>query len=182
MLGREVHGTTLGIVGLGNIGWQVARRARGFDMNVIYHNRRERPDAFEQLGARYVPLDELFGQADYVMLCCPLTAETRHLINAQALSKMKPNACLINIARGGIVDTGALYEALHDKRIASAALDVTDPEPLARDNPILGLDNLTIVPHLGSATVETRQKMAEISVKNLFAGLRGEKLLHEVKP
>lgn len=182
MLGREVHSTTLGIIGLGNIGWQAARRARGFDMTVIYYNRRERPGALQQLGARYVSLDELLSQSDYVMLCSPLTAETRHLINAAALSKMKPNACLINIARGGIVDTGALYEALREKRIASAALDVTEPEPLPRDHPILGLDNLTIVPHLGSATIETRQKMAEISVKNLFAGLRGERLLHEVKP
>ena len=182
MLGREVHGSTLGIIGLGSIGSQVAKRARAFDMPVLYHNRRRREDAESELGVRYAPLDQLLGESDYVMICCPLTEETHHLINAGSLSKMKPTAILVNVARGGIVETDALYEALKTGRIAAAAVDVTDPEPLPRDHPILKLDNLTIVPHLGSATIETRQKMAEISVANLFAGLRGEALLHEVGP
>jgi glyoxylate reductase len=182
MLGREVHGSTLGIIGLGSIGRQVARRARGFDMPVLYHNRRRRKDAESDLGIRYASLDELLSESDYVMICCPLTGETHHLINAAALSKMKASAILVNVARGGIVETDALHQALKTGQIAAAALDVTEPEPLPRDHPILKLDNLTIVPHLGSATIETRQKMAEISVANLLAGLRGEPLLHQVLP
>jgi glyoxylate reductase len=182
MLGNEVHGMTLGIVGLGNIGRQVARRARGFDMTVIYNNRRRREDAELELGVQYVSFEELLARSDYVMLCCPLTAETRNLINAAALARMMPTATLVNISRGGVVDTQAVYEALRDGRIARAALDVTEPEPLPREHPLLTLDNLTIVPHLGSATVETRRKMAENSVVNLMRGLRGEPLLHEVKP
>lgn len=182
MLGNEVHGMTLGIIGLGNIGRQVARRARAFDMTVLYYTRRRREDAERELGVEYESFDGLLARSDYVMLCCPLTEETRNLINAAALAKMKPTATLVNIARGGVVDTQALYEALRDGRIARASLDVTEPEPLPRDHPLLKLDNLTIVPHLGSATVETRRKMAENSVINLMRGLRGEPLLFEVKP
>jgi glyoxylate reductase len=182
MLGNEVHGMTLGIVGLGNIGRQVARRALAFDMTVLYYARRRREETERKLGVEYAAFDELLRRADYVMLCCPLTDETRDLINAAALAKMKPTATLVNIARGGVVDTKALYEALRDGTIARAALDVTEPEPLPRDHPLLKLDSLTIVPHLGSATVETRRKMAENSVINLMRGLRGEPLLHEVRP
>ena len=182
MLGNEVHGMTLGIVGLGNIGRHVARRARAFDMTVLYHNRRRREEVERELGVQYVSFEDLLQRSDYVMLCCPLTAETRHLINAAALGRMKPTATLVNISRGGVVDTQALHEALRDGRIARASLDVTEPEPLPRDHPLLKLDNLTIVPHLGSATVETRRKMAENSVINLLRGLRGEPLLFEVKP
>ncbi len=179
MWGREVHSSTLGIVGMGAIGQTVAKRAKAFDMDVLYYNRRRRPDAEEAVGAKYVSLDELLTQSDYVMLCCPLTAETRGLIGAAQLAKMKPTATLVNIARGGVVDTQALYEALRDKVIWSAGLDVTDPEPLPRDHPLLKLDNVTIVPHLGSATVQTRSKMAENSVENLIRGLRGEPLLNQ---
>jgi glyoxylate reductase len=182
MLGSEVHGMTLGIVGLGNIGRQVARRARAFDMTVLYYNRRRRQDAEQALGVEYVAFEELLQRADYVMLCCPLTAGTRNLIDAASLAQMKPSATVINIARGGVVDMRALYEALRDGRIARAALDVTEPEPLPRDHPLLKLDNLTIVPHLGSATVETRLQMAEKSVSNLMLGLQGKPLLHEVRP
>jgi len=182
MLGREVHSTTLGIIGLGSIGRQAARRARGFDMTVLYHNRRRRPEAEQELGVRYAALDELLAASDFVMLCCPLTPETRGLINAGALRKMKPTAILVNIARGGVVDTEALYEALRDKQIYAAAVDVTEPEPLPRDHPLLGLDNFTVAPHLGSATEQTRRKMAEMSVENLLAGLRGGPLPFEVKP
>jgi glyoxylate reductase len=181
MLGREVHSSTLGIIGMGRIGAQVAKRARGFDMNVLYHNRRRRPDVEDALGARHASLDELLGASDYVMLCCPLSPETRGIINGAALAKMKPTATLVNIARGPVVDMQALCEALEERRIAGAALDVTDPEPLPRDHPLLKLDNLTIAPHLGSATIETRRKMALMSIDNLRAGLAGRPLPTQVK-
>jgi glyoxylate reductase len=180
ILGREVHASTLGVIGLGRIGRQVAKRARGFDMTVLYHNRRRDEAAEKSLGVRYATFDELLAAADFVMLCCPLTDETRGLINAAALSKMKPTAILVNIARGPIVDTAALTEALQQRRIYGAALDVTDPEPLPRDHPLLALNNVTIAPHLGSATEQTRTKMAEISVENLLRGLAGQPLLHLV--
>ncbi len=182
MLGREVHGSTLGIIGMGRIGEQVARRARGFDMTVLYHNRRRRPAVEEALGARYVSRDELLASVDYVVLTVPLTAETRRLIGRAELSRMKPTAILVNIARGAVVDTNALTEALAARRIYAAALDVTDPEPLPRDHPLLRLDNVIITPHLGSATEQTRRRMAEISVENLMAGLSGRPLPCPVAP
>jgi glyoxylate reductase len=181
MLGREVHGATIGIIGLGRIGEQIAKRARGFDMNVIYHNRRRNEAREVRSGARYVPLEELLTTADYVVLSLPLTPETRHLIGARELAMLKPTAILVNIARGPVVDTAALTEALQRRQIYAAALDVTDPEPLPRDHPLLQLDNVVIAPHLGSATVQTRQRMAEISVQNLLAGLASMPLLHEVR-
>lgn len=182
MLGREVHGAMIGIVGMGRIGEQIAKRARGFDMTVLYHNRSRKPAAEQSLPARYVSFDDLLQQSDYVVLTVPLTDETRGLIGAGEFAKMKPTAILINIARGPVVDTDALTEALRSRRIYAAGLDVTDPEPLPRDHPLLGLHNVTIAPHLGSATEQTRQKMAEISVENLFRGLRGQPLLHQVQP
>ena len=181
ILGREVHGQALGIIGLGRIGQQVARRAAGFGMTVLYHNRRQNAEAEERLGVHYRTLDALLAEADFVMLCCPLNDSTCGLINRQALDKMKRTAILVNIARGPVVDTAALTEALRERRIYAAALDVTDPEPLARDHPLLGLDNVIIAPHLGSATEQTRRKMAEISVENLLRGLAGQPLLHEVR-
>jgi glyoxylate reductase len=180
MLGREIHGSTLGIVGLGRIGSQVARRARGFDMTVLYHNRRPRPDLEASMGVRHVEFAELLAESDYVVLTVPLTPQTHGLIGRAAFARMKPTATLINVARGPVVDTDALTEALSNRRIYAAALDVTDPEPLPRDHPLLGLDNLTITPHLGSATEQTRQRMAEISVENLLAGLEGRPLRHAV--
>ena len=181
ILGREVHGSTLGIIGLGRIGKQVAKRARAFDMTVFYHNRRRSQDAERDLGVRYAAFDDLLAQSDFVILCCPLSDQTRGLIGRKELAKMKPTAILVNIARGPIVDTAALTEALQQHRIYAAALDVTDPEPLPRDHPLLALDNVTIAPHLGSATEQTRQKMAEISAENLLLGLAGKPLLHEVE-
>ena len=181
MLGREVHGSTLGIIGLGRIGKQVARRARAFDMRVLYHNRRRDEAAEPSLGTVYQPLDALLAESDFVMLCCPLSDATCGLIGRAALAKMKPTAILVNIARGPVVDMAALTEALQQKKIYAAALDVTDPEPLPRDHPLLTLDNVIIAPHLGSATEQTRQKMAEISVENLLRGLAGGPLLFEVK-
>ncbi len=182
MLGREVHAQTLGIVGLGRIGKQVAQRARGFDMTILYHNRRRDAGAEASLGVLYASFDDVLGKSDFVMLCCPLTSETTGLINAAALAKMKPTAILINISRGPVIDTAALTAALQKRRIYAAALDVTDPEPLPRDHPLLMLDNVIIAPHLGSATEQTRQRMAEISVENLLRGLAGEPLLHVVMP
>jgi glyoxylate reductase len=176
LLGREVHSSTLGIIGLGRIGEQVAKRARAFDMTVLYHNRHRRPDAEGQVGARYASKDELLGAADYVVLTCPLTPETRGLIGRSELAKMKPTAALVNISRGPVVETAALAEALTKRVIRMAALDVTDPEPLPRDHPLLKLDNVVITPHLGSATEETRRRMAEVSVENLLAGLAGRPL------
>ncbi|HRX80014.1 MAG TPA: D-glycerate dehydrogenase [Pirellulaceae bacterium] len=180
MLGREVHGSTIGIVGMGRIGEQIAKRASGFDMQVLYHNRHRKPTAEKSLGARYVSFDALLRASDYVVLTVPLTDETRGLIGANEFAKMKPTSILINIARGPVVDTVALTEALQTRQIYAAGLDVTDPEPLPRNHPLLTMPNLTIAPHLGSATEQTRRKMAEISVENLFRGLRGEALLHQV--
>ena len=180
LLGREVHSNTLGIIGLGRIGQQVAKRARAFDMRIVYHNRRRNDMAETTVGATYVTFDELLAQSDFVILCCPLTDETRGLIDANALAKMKPTAILINISRGPVVDTAALTQALQSRLIYAAGLDVTDPEPLPRNHPLLKLDNVTIAPHLGSATEQTRRQMAEISIENLLRGLRGQELLHRV--
>jgi glyoxylate reductase len=182
MLGREVHGSTLGILGLGRIGEQVARRARGFGMVLLYHNRKRKPAAEEALGARYVSRDELLATADYVVLTVPLTEHTRQLIGRAELAKMKPTASLINVSRGAVVDTDALTEALASRRLYAAALDVTDPEPLPRDHPLLRLDNVIITPHLGSATEQTRHRMAEVSLDNLIAGLEGRPLPFAVAP
>jgi glyoxylate reductase len=181
ILGREAHCSTLGIIGLGRIGRQVAKRALAFDMTVLYHNRRRNETAERELPVRYAGFDELLAQSDYVMLCCPLYEQTRGLIGRRELAKMKSTAILVNIARGPIVDTEALTEALEQRRICAAGLDVTDPEPLPRDHPLLQLNNVIIAPHLGSATEQTRQKMAEISVENLLLGLAGKPLLHEVR-
>ncbi|HEY8506201.1 MAG TPA: D-glycerate dehydrogenase [Gemmataceae bacterium] len=182
MLGREVHGSTLGILGMGRIGEQVARRARGFDMTVLYHNRRRKPEAEEALGVRYVSRDELLATADYVVLTVPLTPETHGLIGRAELARMRPTAVLVNVARGPVVDPAALAEALQRRAIYAAALDVTDPEPLPRDHPLLRLDNVIITPHLGSATEQTRRRMAEMSVENLLAGLAGRPLPFPVAP
>ncbi|MBI3863137.1 MAG: D-glycerate dehydrogenase [Planctomycetia bacterium] len=181
MLGREVHDATIGIVGLGRIGRQIARRARAFDMTVVYHNRRTRPEGDAALEARYIGFEELLKISDYVVLSVPLSPATRGLIGRDQLALMKPTATLINVARGPIVNTASLTEALTERRILAAALDVTDPEPLPRNHPLLKLDNVTIAPHLGSATVQTRQQMADISIENLLRGLRGEPLLFEVR-
>jgi glyoxylate reductase len=179
LLGREIHGQTLGIVGMGRIGQQVARRARAFEMSVLYHNRRPCEEAL-QLDARFVALDALLMQSDYVVLTVPLSEETRKLIGRRELSLMKNTAVLVNVARGPVVDTEALTAALADGVIYAAALDVTDPEPLPRDHPLLRMENVVITPHLGSATVQTRRRMAEISVENLLRGLRGEPLVRRV--
>ena len=179
-LGLDVQGTTLGIVGLGKIGQAIARRGKAFDMPILYHNRTRNPQAEAELGATYATLPELLQKADYVVLITPLTPETYHIIGREQLRMMKPSAILVNIARGGVVDHDALLQALQEKWIHAAAIDVTEPEPLPRNHPLLQLDNLVITPHLGSAALQTRQKMAERTVNNLLAGMRGEALLSQV--
>ncbi|MYA76375.1 MAG: D-glycerate dehydrogenase [Gemmatimonadetes bacterium] len=173
--GYEVHGSTIGIIGMGSIGKQVARRANGFDMEIVYHNRKPDPDD-HFYRARYVSLESLLEVSDFVTLNCPLTEETRELIDEAALRRMKKTAILINLARGAVVDHDALHIALSNGWIAAAALDVTEPEPLPRDHPLLRLDNLVIAPHLGSATTRTRDAMARRTVENLKAGLAGRPL------
>jgi glyoxylate reductase len=174
--GQEVHGATLGIIGLGNIGYQLARRASGFDMRVIYHNRGRNLRAEENLTAKYEPLEELLGKADFVALTVPLTPETKGIIGLAELGLMKPSAFLINIARGPVVDHNALTDALERRLIAGAALDVTEPEPLPRNHPLLAMDNVIVTSHIGSATVQTREAMARRWIDNLVAGLSGQDL------
>ena len=180
LLGQEVAGSTLGIVGLGRIGYLVARRARGFDMQVQYHNRNRNPKAEKDLGARYVSLDELMSTSDFVTLNMPLTDETRGMIGRRELELMKPTAVLVNAARGAVVDHEALYDILTAEAIHAAALDVTEPEPLPRNHPLLKLENVIIMPHLGSATVRTRDAMAKMATDNLMAGLEGREIPHRI--
>lgn len=179
-LGAEVNGATLGIIGLGRIGGAMARRAVGFNMKVIYFSRN-RPK--EEHGAtRADSIDALLGESDFVSIHVPLNSESRHLINADRLAKMKPGAILINTARGGVVDQKALADALASGGLAHAALDVTDPEPPSPDDPLLKLANVTIVPHVASATSATRMRMAMMTVDNVLAGIRGEKPPYCVNP
>jgi len=178
LMAHEVHGTTIGIVGLGRIGRQVAKRAGGFDMRILYHNRRE--IAGHDLDATYVSLERLLAESDYIVLTVPLSPSTKSMIGKREIKLMKPTAVLVNVARGPILDTVALTHALQERSIRGAGLDVTDPEPLPRDHPLLRLTNVVLTSHLGSATFETRQKMAELSVENLFAGLRGKALKNQI--
>ena len=171
--GQEVFGATLGIIGMGGVGQQVARRAAGFDMKVLYHNRSEIPEIAGKLGATYVSLPELLAQSDFVTLNVPMTLETRNMIGRDELAMMKPTAILVNAARGGVLDHDALVDALSDGTIWAAALDVTEPEPLPRDHPLLAMENIVIAPHLGSATRKTRIGMVQRTIENLIAGLTG---------
>jgi glyoxylate reductase len=170
LLGRDLHGATVGIVGYGRIGQAVGRRLEGFGCELLTTG-----------GSAGVPLAELLERSDFVTLHTPLTPQTRGLIDADALRRMKPTAYLVNTARGPIVDTDALAHALHAGEIAGAALDVTDPEPLPGDHPLLSAPNLVVVPHVGSATVATRERMADMAVENLLAGLEGRPMPHAVK-
>ena len=181
-LGPDVHGSTLGVIGLGRIGFEVAKRARGFNMKVLYSDVARREDLEAEHGLTYVDMDTLLGESDYVTLHVNLTEETRHLINDDTLSKMKSTAVLVNAARGPVVDPKALYKALRDGGIAAAALDVTEPEPIPMDDPLLTLDNCLIVPHIASASIPARREMSRIAAQNLVNGLNGEKLLTCVNP
>jgi lactate dehydrogenase-like 2-hydroxyacid dehydrogenase len=177
-LGADLHGATLGIIGMGKIGQAVAKRARGFGMHIVYTDEIERPDQ----QAQKLPFEALLRSSDFISLHVPLTSQTRYMINADTLKMMKKTAYLINAARGPIVEPNALYHALKDGQIAGAGLDVTDPEPLPADHPLYSLRNCLIVPHIGSATLNTRRKMAEFACENLLAGLAGQPLPNCVNP
>jgi glyoxylate reductase len=183
LLGTDISGATLGIVGFGRIGQAMARRAAGFGMTVLYHDVAELPSSVTApLNARYVGLEELFATADFVTLHTNLTDETRHLVNETRLRQMKPTSVLVNTSRGPVVDQKALYRALKEGWIMAAGLDVTDPEPMPVDEPLLTLPNIIVVPHIASGSRATRGKMAEMAAANLLAGVRGERLPTPVNP
>jgi glyoxylate reductase len=183
LLGTDVWGATIGIVGFGRIGQAMARRARGFNMTILFHDVMDPPaDVVDEIGAQRVSLDELFERSDFVSLHTNLTAETRHLVNEERLRSMKPSAVLVNTSRGPVVDQRALYRALSENWILAAGLDVTDPEPMPVDEPLLRLENCLVVPHIASASSATRAKMAQMAADNLLAGVRGERLPTPVNP
>ncbi|MEM3517330.1 MAG: glyoxylate reductase, partial [Candidatus Bathyarchaeia archaeon] len=182
-LGENVYGKTLGIIGAGKIGLAVAARASGFNMKKIYFNRSKLPKEIEEkYGLTYKPLEELLKEADFVTIHTPLTKETYHMIGEDQLKLMKRTSILINTARGAVINENALIKALKEKWIAGAALDVFEKEPINPDNPLLELDNVVVTPHIGSATKETRIKMAEIAAKNLVSVLKGELPIYLVNP
>ena len=183
LMGVDVHGATLGIVGFGRIGREMARRGRGFGMRILYHDvQPASADDEAELGARRVEMDELLRESDFVTLHVNLTDETQHLIDADALASMKPTAVLVNTSRGPVVDHGALESALRDGTIFAAGLDVTEPEPLPVDHPLVALPNCVVLPHIASASGTTRGKMAAMAAANLLAGLRGERLPTPINP
>jgi glyoxylate reductase len=175
LLGREVSGATIGIVGLGRIGKEVAKRARGFDMRVLAFDPFQDAAFAREHDVTYVPLEQLLAESDFVTLHVALTPDTQHLIGAAELGRIKPTAILVNASRGPVVDTAALVDALRNGSILGAALDVTDPEPLPSVHPLVNMTNCIVVPHTASATVQTRDRMAELAAQNLLAGLRGER-------
>jgi glyoxylate reductase len=181
-LGPDISGATLGIIGFGRIGEALAKRARGFDMRILYFSRRRHPESEQELGAQYVDLNTLLREADFVSVHTNLSQETYHLIDDARLKLMKPGSILINTARGQVVDTEALYRALSSGTLAYAALDVTEPEPINPDHPLLSLDNVVITPHIASASFKTRNKMATMAAENLIAGLKDERLPNCVNP
>ena len=189
MLGADLRGATLGIVGFGRIGRAVAQRATGFGMRILFTDpfgfAQDRPGQAKPepgVEATQVDFDTLLRESDFVSLHTPLTDETRGLMNADTLRRMKPTAVLVNTSRGPVVDQVALYNALNSKRLFAAALDVTDPEPLPMNNPLLRLENCIVVPHIASASWRTREKMSVMAAENLIAGLKGERLPNCVNP
>ena len=181
-LGPDVSGATLGIVGFGRIGQAVAKRAQGFDMRVLYYDVQRYPDAEKTLHAQYADLNTVLREADFVSIHTVLSKETYHYIDDTKLKLMKPSAVLINTSRGPVVDPAALYRALTGGTLAYAALDVTEPEPIKLDDPLLTLDNIIIAPHIDSASFTARNKMATMAAANLIAGLKGERLPNCVNP
>jgi glyoxylate reductase len=173
LLGRDLSGATLGIVGMGGVGTEVARRALGFGMRIVYHSRSRKPALERRYGMTFLTLEALLRQSDFVTLHAPLTAETHRLIGRRELALMKETAILVNTGRGPLVDQRALYEALKSGRIGGAALDVTDPEPIASDDPLLTLENVVIAPHIASASVATRGRMAMLAAESLLTALSG---------
>ncbi len=173
LLGQEIYGATLGLIGFGRIGQAVAKRARGFDMRILYHDTHRQIEAEKEFGAEYCELDTLLGESDFISLHVNLTPETHSMINQSAFEKMKSTAVLINTARGPVIDPDALYSALKTAQIAAAALDVSQPEPLPVDHKLLTLPNLIIAPHIASATVTSRSQMAMMAAENLISGANG---------
>jgi lactate dehydrogenase-like 2-hydroxyacid dehydrogenase len=183
LMGVDIHGSTLGIVGFGRIGREMARRGRGFGMRILYHDvNPASPQEEAELGVRRVEMDDLLRESDFISLHVNLTDETHHLIDAAALRSMKRTAVLVNTARGPVVDPDALEHALRTGEIFAAGLDVTEPEPLPADHPLVALPNCLVLPHVASASGVTRGKMAAMAAANLLAGLRGERLPTPVNP
>ncbi|MBA3871807.1 MAG: D-glycerate dehydrogenase [Anaerolineae bacterium] len=180
LLGGDLSGATLGIIGLGRIGEAVARRASGFNMQILAYSPSKNSEDVSRLGIELTSLDTLLSKSDYISIHVPLNAQTRGMINAESLRKMKASAILINTARGPIIDQQALYEAVKAGVIGGAALDVTNPEPMAFDDPLLSLSNVIVVPHIGSASQHTRDKMATMAAENLIAGIYGKPLPNQV--
>ena len=176
LTGTDVFGATLGIIGFGRIGQAVARRAKGFNMRILYTDLKRIPEVEEDLGATYVDQNQLLAESDFVSVHSFLSAENYHMIGKAQFEKMKPGAILINAARGGLVDTAALFEALQNGRLSAAGLDVFEPEPIPPDNPLLSMENVIILPHIASASKQTRLRMAMIAAENLIAGVHGKRL------
>ena len=179
-LATDLANKTLGVVGMGDIGSAIAERAKASKMKIIYHNRNRRADD-EALGATYVTFDELLAQADFIVVAVTLNPTTKGMFNKEAFAKMKDGASIVNISRGAVIDTEAMYEALLSGKLAHAAMDVTDPEPLPGDHKLLSLPNVTVTPHMASATTETRDAMALLTVDNILAGLEGKPMPAQVK-
>ncbi|WP_307892403.1 2-hydroxyacid dehydrogenase [Bacillus swezeyi] len=180
LAGADIHHKTIGIVGMGSIGRAVARRAKGFSMNVLYHNRRQNSEAEEELGAVWVSFDELLEQSDFVVCLTPLTKETKHMFNRSAFKKMKHTAFFINVSRGQVVDEGDLYDALVEKEIAGAGLDVFAEEPISKKHPLANLPQVTALPHIGSASKETREAMMRLCAENIALVLGGKQPKTEI--
>ena len=181
--GLDIHHSTIGIIGMGRIGETVAKRAKfGFDMNVLYYNRRRKAEAEQKFDATYCDLNTLLAQSDFIVLLTPLTEETYHLIGEKEFSLMKETAIFINASRGKTVDETALIEALQHKKIFTAGIDTFTQEPIEKDNPLLSLTNVVTLPHIGSATLKTRHEMAMTAAKNLVAGLEGNTPPNIVRP
>ena len=182
MAGQDVYGTKLGIIGMGRIGEAVARRAQAFSMDVLYYNRSRRLEAEAELGVQYRELNELLAESDHVVLLAPATPQTRHMMGAKQFAQMKKTATFINVSRGTNVDEAALYDALITRKIWAAGLDVFEREPIAADHPLLSLPQVVALPHIGSATIRTREKMALVAAENAIAGVKGERLMYTVNP
>lgn len=182
LTGQDVYGATLGIIGMGRIGEAVGRRAQGFDMKVIYHNRSRKHEAEQQYGFEYAELNDLLSRSDFVVILVPYSPETANLIAMEQLRLMKKDAVLINVARGGIVNEQDLFEALTSGVIWAAGLDVFETEPVPMDNPLLSLPNVVALPHIGSASIRTRTQMSLLAAQNLLQGLAGERARFLVNP
>lgn len=182
LAGQDIYGATLGIVGMGRIGQSVARRAQGFQMNVIYHNRKPIKDDVEKIGAAYCDLDTLLQKSDFVVVLTPFTPETKHLFGEEQFKLMKSSAVFINASRGPVVDEDALYTALIKGEIWAAGLDVFEKEPISTDHPLLTLDNVVALPHIGSASISSRTEMVKLAAKNISLVLQGEQPVTKIEP